>query len=225
MKLITSDLHFYHKNIIKYCPKRLEKIQEYAKQHNIELTEENTVDTMNKWLIDMWNSQVWRHDDDVYVLGDFSFGNAEETKAILNQLNGRIHLIVGNHDFKINAMLETGRLESVCQIKTVEVKDLFFSGELSETFTFELCHYPMMTWKQKEYGSIHLHGHCHGNIDKVNEFLNENRVDVGIDGSLADYKLLTFRDIMDYFQSRKAISVGSVSIENIINKIKIDIKE
>ena len=61
--------------------------------------------------------------------------------------------------------------------------------------------------------------------DKVNEFLNENRVDVGIDGSLADYKLLTFRDIMDYFQSRKAISVGSVSIENIINKIKIDIKE
>ena len=84
MKLITSDLHFYHKNIIKYCPKRLEKIQEYAKQHNIELTEENTVDTMNKWLIDMWNSQVWSHDDDVYVLGDFSFGNAEETKNIIN---------------------------------------------------------------------------------------------------------------------------------------------
>ena len=67
MKLITSDLHFYHKNIIKYCPKRLEKIQEYAKEHNIELTEENTVDTMNKWLIDMWNSQVWRHDDNGHV--------------------------------------------------------------------------------------------------------------------------------------------------------------
>ena len=122
-------------------------------------------------------------------------------------------------------MLETGRLESVCQIKTIEVKDLFFHGEWSETFKFELCHYPMMTWKQKEYGSIHLHGHCHGNIDKVNEFLNENRVDVGIDGSLADYKLLTFKDIMLYFQSRKAISVGAVSIENIIDKIKIDIKE
>ena len=225
MKYVTSDLHFYHKNILKYCPKRVEKVKEYANQHNIELTEDNMVDTMNKWLVDVWNSQVMNHDDDVYVLGDFSFGNAEETKNIINQLNGRIHFIIGNHDFKVNAMLETGRIESVSQIKTIEVKDIFFCGDWSETFTFELCHYPMMTWKQKEYGSIHLHGHCHGNIDKVNEFLNENRVDVGIDATLADYKLLTFRDIMDYFQSRKAISVGSISIENIINKIKIDIKE
>lgn len=224
MKFITSDLHFNHKNILKYSPKRLDKIKEYANQHNIELTDENKVDTMNKWLIDIWNTQVVNHYDDVYVLGDLVFGNAEEMIKILRQLNGKIHLILGNHDFKSKILLENGVIESVTQIKTLEIKDNFFDSDEPTKYTFELCHFPMMAWKCKEHGSIHLHGHCHGTMDKINEFLNENRVDIGIDSSLGNYRLLTFFDVMDYFQSKKAISFGSIPIETLIDKNISNIK-
>ena len=76
MNFYTSDLHFFHKNICN-------------------LTDRNTVtnpENHTQWLIDLWNSQVSDYDT-IYVLGDFSFGNLEKTKEviqseILNVLKG-----------------------------------------------------------------------------------------------------------------------------------------
>ena len=48
-----------------------------------------------------------------------------------------------------------------------------------------LCHYPMVTWNHKPYGSIMLHGHCHGKLDEHNRLSSDLRFDVGIDGELA----------------------------------------
>ena len=54
------------------------------------------VDEMNKVLIKKWNDKVSACDD-VYIVGDFSL-NDQTANAALNELNGRLHLIIGNHD-------------------------------------------------------------------------------------------------------------------------------
>lgn len=73
----TSDTHFGHENIIKYCNRP------WA-----------TVEEMNEGIIENWNSVV-KPGDTVYHLGDFSFAPAE---PFLDRLNGNIHLMVGNHE-------------------------------------------------------------------------------------------------------------------------------
>lgn len=31
-----------------------------------------------------------------------------------------------------------------------------------------MCHFPMLSWEHKDKGSIMIHGHCHGKVDKIN---------------------------------------------------------
>ncbi len=77
---IHGYLFDYHENIIYICERPFANVQE-----------------MNRTMIDNWNNVV-TDEDIVYHLGDFSFGSFEETKQIVNELNGRICLIMGNHD-------------------------------------------------------------------------------------------------------------------------------
>ena len=77
---VTSDLHFSHGNILKYENRPFLGIEH-----------------MNEQLIKRWNNVVSKHDK-VFVLGDVSFANKEETKKLVSQLNGKKILIMGNHD-------------------------------------------------------------------------------------------------------------------------------
>ena len=76
----TSDLHFGHQNIIRFC-KRPWK----------------TTEDMDWNLIQNWNSVV-KPDDLVFDLGDFAFATNARWKELLSQLNGHHYLILGNHD-------------------------------------------------------------------------------------------------------------------------------
>lgn len=76
----TSDTHFNHKNIIKYCNRPF-----------------NSIEEMNKVLIENWNNKVKKFDT-VYHLGDFCFGNLNDALYFRDKLNGNIFLIRGNHD-------------------------------------------------------------------------------------------------------------------------------
>ena len=77
MEYFIADTHFNHANIIKYCNRPFE-----------------TVDEMNRRIITNWNSTI-NYNDIVYHLGDVGFG---DIKKILYQLNGKIILIQGSHD-------------------------------------------------------------------------------------------------------------------------------
>lgn len=77
---ITSDHHFNHANIIKYCARPY-----------------NTVQEMDFDMIERWNSVV-QDRDQVYHLGDFMLGNWGTARSYLKQLKGKIYFIKGNHD-------------------------------------------------------------------------------------------------------------------------------
>lgn len=77
---IISDTHWHHKNIIEYCNRPFSSVEE-----------------MDNTMIKKWNSVVGK-DDIVWHLGDFAMGTKEQITQIVEQLNGRIYLILGNHD-------------------------------------------------------------------------------------------------------------------------------
>ncbi len=153
MKYTTSDMHFGHANIIKYCNRPW-----------------STVEEMDFNLIKNWNSVV-KPEDEVYELGDFTFHREPGViQSILNRLNGTIYHINGNHDKWLVKNPELGR-------RFAWVKDYFELKEAKKHFV--MFHFPIAAWHKAHHGAIHIHGHEHGNFDKNNVGLR--RIDVGTD--------------------------------------------
>ena len=78
----TSDTHFWHHNIIRYCKRPFA-----------------STDEMNWEMVKRWNARVG-DSDLVFHLGDFSFGGFAKASLICQQLKGHKVLIRGNHDAK-----------------------------------------------------------------------------------------------------------------------------
>ena len=80
-RFVIADLHFGHENIIKYESRPF-----------------NNADEMDNRLIELWNYTVG-NDDLVYVLGDFTLSRRMDViRDLVNRLNGRKILVMGNHD-------------------------------------------------------------------------------------------------------------------------------
>lgn len=136
------------------------------------------VNEMNDGLIERWNARV-KPGDTVYHLGDLCL-----TKRIdviddwLSQLNGTIRLVKGNHDEWTRRF---DRLSDASKAKIKWIRD--YAERTFEVdgkrHKFILCHFPMLFWDHSHHGSIHLHGHCHGNAQHHNTGLR--RMDVGVD--------------------------------------------
>ena len=166
----TSDTHWFHTNIIKYCNRPYE-----------------TVEEMNDALVANWNSVVGP-DDHIYHLGDFCFGNVDKWNWCLegypysDRLNGHIHLILGNHDHKRVFREGTfyGRFDSIDYQKI-----LFIDG-----WTVYLNHFPFACFSNDyDHKVIQLFGHIHsspnniGNVLPDNVVLQWNQYDVGVDNN------------------------------------------
>ena len=186
---ITSDNHFHHKNILKHCPER---------QKICGAKDENDIEAWDKWMIEKWNNTVNKKDI-VYILGDFIFGSQESARKVLQNLHGRKFLILGNHDKGVDKL--ENYFEQITQQKLVTFKKSNFNF-LDEDFQVFMCHYPMVTWASKHYGVINAHGHCHGRLDDYNEASTDLRVDVGIDGKLANFNFITLEQIYRYFKEK-----------------------
>lgn len=151
MIYFSSDGHFFHQNVIRFDNRPF-----------------TNVDEMNEMLIQNWNGVV-RHDDEIYYLGDFSFGNENETGRVLSRLNGRKFLILGNHDKPKLMNVFKKHFEMIEQYKTLNYKDLYFV----------MFHFPIEEWHWQHKGAIHLCGHRHNtHLDNVNE--KYKRYDVGV---------------------------------------------
>lgn len=173
MTYFTSDLHFYHENIIKHTNRPF-----------------HDFDEMNKNLIKKWNEKI-SFDDDVYILGDFTMKGPDLATEILSQLKGKKHLICGNHDrFVLNPAFDKSRFVSIR-----EYAEISYSNTL-----FILFHYPIVEWNGFHRGSIDLHGHQHNHADyNYNNLQNGiRRYDVGVDANYMSP--VSAEDIIVFFQ-------------------------
>lgn len=82
----TSDHHFNHKRIVELSDRPFKATKD-----------KQAWEVMNEGLIKRWNETV-APDDKVYHLGDMALGNIDDLPPILEQLNGEIVWLAGNHD-------------------------------------------------------------------------------------------------------------------------------
>ena len=174
----TSDTHFFHKNILKFCPttRRGESVEE-----------------MTELMVQAWNAKV-KPDDVVYHLGDVSFGLAEKTVEVLNRLNGTLHLIEGNHDKGVTQGAAAKRWASINKYKSIRIDGV-------EVVMF---HYPIIEWDKMHYGSYHLFGHVHG---KDMGLSDRRAMDVGVDSRPgADMAPWSWDEVHTMLKERKIFS-------------------
>ena len=131
-----SDTHFGHANIIRMCERPFVSIEE-----------------MDRTLIENWNARV-SPDDDVYHLGDFAYRAEKSCVNYLKKLNGHIHLVIGNHDYKqiLKQPDALAMLEEYLEATTIT---------LPHKRAF-LCHYPLA--EPPKHVWI-IHGHVHNTTD------------------------------------------------------------
>jgi calcineurin-like phosphoesterase family protein len=104
---------------------------------------------MNECLIERWNSKV-SQDDIVYVVGDVFLGDPTHATPIVQQLNGKKILILGNHDRSPKTMLASGFIEVHRRLE-ITLRD----GKKAL-----LSHKPLPEMLLKEY-DLQIHGHRH----------------------------------------------------------------
>lgn len=133
-----ADTHFGHENIIHFCGRPFGSARE-----------------MNRVLAERWNAKVG-DSDDVYVLGDFAYRCGESVRDIARGLNGRKHLVIGNHDHKW--MRDAQAVAEFADVAPLlEIED--------ENRAVTLCHYPMMAWRNSGHEfSWLVHGHIHNDV-------------------------------------------------------------
>lgn len=167
---VTSDTHFNHANIIKYCNRPFSSVEE-----------------MNETIIANWNKVV-PEDDTVYHLGDFALGDKSLIPDFIKRLNGHINFIMGNHD-NLNIMLEMceqGIIENISWEEVIKV------GKK----TIIMNHFPFGSLPDpaSNYPIIQLHGHVHSTPD--NPWLHfDNQYDVGVDNN--NFTPVNLADLLD----------------------------
>jgi len=155
----TADTHWGHRNIIKYCHRPFADVEE-----------------MNEALIDNWNSVVGK-DDIVFHLGDFAMGGSAEWSRFLERLNGKIYLILGNHDMKTIGK-GFSRFEYVTMQMLINI-----GGQ-----QIYLNHCPLLFYGESKntwqlYGNVHTNLHHTGTNRSIIDNLLPTQYDVGVDNN------------------------------------------
>lgn len=170
----TSDTHFGHKNILKFCPnsRPVASVEEHDER-----------------LIKNWQEQV-APQDRVYHLGDFFFCNGDRARQILDRLPGQIHFIHGNHDKVISSNHDIrSRFVSVSDYKELRIDEIKVC----------LFHFPIYEWHHIHYGSFHFYGHVHGSVQ-----VPGRAMDVGVDTRPnGDMKLWSWEELKALMLARE----------------------
>lgn len=137
---VTSDPHFCHAKEFLYGPRGFDSVEE-----------------MNRQLVINWNQTV-APDDVVWVLGDLMLNDNARGIELIKQLNGELHIILGNHDTDVRELLYA---ECYNVAEVVLAARFRYNG-----YNFYLSHYPTICTcgdidKPLRNKVINLCGHSH----------------------------------------------------------------
>lgn len=158
MRYFISDLHFYHESLLT----------------RMDCRGFENCEKMHEYMIERWNQKV-RPQDEVVILGDVSMERGKKTSEILEKLNGRLYLVVGNHD----NYLEDRRFD---RDRFEWIKDYAVLHENKKKIV--LSHYPVMCYdgqyrrdKEGVPKTYMLYGHVHNTRDEIliNHYIREAR--------------------------------------------------
>ena len=192
---MTSDSHWSHFNICKYCHRPFESRAD-----------------MDKTLIDNWNIVV-PEDGIVIHCGDFSLPHKtgfKEYWKYMKQLNFQtLVLLRGNHD-RINiGEYDEFHPEVYPSIahkkggkKKIIVQDIAKINV--EGISILASHYPMLAYPTdyQVFGHIHTlsDGTCYGIDGDVTKRLRKTQYDVGVDQN--GYKPISYWELVDIFRNK-----------------------
>jgi len=185
---LSSDYHLGHQNIIKYCNRPFSSLEE-----------------MNTIIIKNHNERVKKEDTFIHV-GDFCFKNSPggkhgeglpiHSKTYIEQLNGRLVFIKGNHD-------SANSLDTKIERLVLNIGGMYIN----------VCHKPDdAVIEDKLYYPLNLVGHIHEKW--TTKELKQNKIslllNVGVD--VHKFKPISFVEIKKIFDlwlknhpNRKAI--------------------
>ena len=138
---LTSDLHLGHDRQFLWGPRGFQSSLEH-----------------DETVVRNWNAVV-EPEDDVYVLGDIMLGDNAHGAEYFSKLNGRIHLVRGNHDTDVRWNQVYPELPNI-----VEMCGLAHMLNYRK-YHFYLSHFPTMTGNLEKESlhqcTLNLFGHTH----------------------------------------------------------------
>lgn len=147
-----SDHHFGQSSILKFTDK----------DGNLVRPGFADVAEMDNYMIEMWNASI-KPGDIVYHLGDIAFDKQKFTDSILNQLQGRIRLVVGNHD-DIKLMSSLPKIQKILESRRFD--DHMFIASHRPL-------HPHNLWNHRKMRPlINLVGHIHSNDPPPDQYIN-----------------------------------------------------
>lgn len=136
----TSDFHFSHKNIIKYCDRPFSSVEE-----------------MDEVIMDNLLSAV-QPGDCLFFLGDLTFKKdvAYEFFGQMDKRKIQVHFILGNHD---------NRIENIVRERAASCS--WMKYQTIDTYPIVMNHWNMRVWHKSHFNSWQLYGHSHGGLPPV----------------------------------------------------------
>ena len=169
MNYYIADTHFGHENIIRLDSRPFKNANE-----------------MDYALIELWNSRV-SDNDDVYIIGDFAFRNTKPEEWYLEQLKGRKHLIIGNHDEKL-----CNNEKAVKHFVSVD-KMLQLTDDVNQLC---LCHFPLAEWDGYFKGYYHIYAHIHNRTDGAYAYISTLSKALNAGCMINGYMPVTFKELV-----------------------------
>lgn len=145
----TSDCHFGHRNVLKFCDRPYKDEKE-----------------MGQAIINNWNSVV-KPDEKIFCLGDFSWWDGRhEIKKIISKLNGEIFLVPGNHDrVRSFELCDPGKLHICSDVVYLYVRPAIQNTDsrfATGCYEVVLSHFPQLCYSHSDKKNVYnFFGHIH----------------------------------------------------------------
>lgn len=170
---IISDLHLGHSNIIEYCNRPYDNATE-----------------MDTAIISNWNSVI-DESDTVLFLGDLTLGPTDVALSYLEQLNGQVIMLQGNHDRL--------KMEDTSSVQVLDSLIFTYKG-----IKFHAVHEPY-NYTRTIPNQWLLHGHTHNNEIDSYPFFDPHDQSINVSVELIGYKPLSFDSIIQLIKEEDDI--------------------